>query len=288
MNTSVHAKIKIYSYSLIGLSLILILLRILSLRFAFDVNIGYFSVNSPLPTIADAILLLSTLWAVSLFIFIPRGSFVLPAQSSSTLVQFCSALCGFIFLFVGGSAVMTYLRGTTMLSDFNRRDSILFYLFCLSCLLSAIYFFTALSSACRTAGWRIILGFFPIIWAIISLARAYFNFYIAMNDPNKVAMHLGLMAAMLFFLQELRTLLGRPQPRLMLFFSLIALLFTGVGGVAASIAPVADQVLFTDYYLDLLLIAVFWLYILLRHIDLLRSLSQPAPQPKSDESEIAE
>ena len=106
-----------------------------------------------------------------------------------------------------------------------------------------------------------------------------------MNDPNKVSLHLALMAVMLFLLQELRILLGRPQPRASVFFSLTALLFIGVGGVAASIAPIAGHPLFNDYYFELLLIAVLWLYILLRQLSLITSLSSPSLKANSDESE---
>lgn len=287
MNDSVRAKLKIYSYSIIVLSVIVIILRILCLKFAFDTDVRYFSENSPLPIISNAILCLSLIWAASLLIFIPRGTVSIPAPMHSASAQFAAALCGFVFLFIGISSTMTYLQdGIILFSRSNavRRDLILYLLSCFSSFLAAAYFFTALSSQHRCAGWRVILGFFPILWSLLLLARSYFDFYVAMNDPNKVAMQLALMAGMLFLLQELRLLLGRPQPRLTLFFTFASLLLTGVGGVAISVAPIADYPLSNNYYIDILAIAVLWLYILIRHLDLLSSLSRPAPQ-NTDESE---
>lgn len=64
----------------------------------------------------------------------------------------------------------------------------------------------------------------------MALATIYFDFSHAMNDPNKVILQLALMAVMVFFLQELRLLLGRAQPRTGLFFSYIGMLLCGVGG----------------------------------------------------------
>ena len=100
----IQVKLKVYAYSIAALSVISLVLRAICLLFAFDENLHYFSYTSPLPAIANAILVLSLVWAASSFVFIPRGTLrpVLPELSTPSV--FACALCGFIFLFFGGQA----------------------------------------------------------------------------------------------------------------------------------------------------------------------------------------
>lgn len=265
----IHAKLKIYTYSITALSAICILLRVLCLLFAFDADVSYFSLSSPLPDVANAVLILSMLWSVSTLIFIPRQSMkrLMPAYSTASI--FASALCGFLFLYAAVQSVLALLDDSLLLSPNYRRDVIILLISTCSALLSAIYFFTALrSSTLRTVG-RIALDFFPVIWAVMALATIYFDFSHAMNDPNKVILQLALMAVMVFFLQELRLLLGRAQPRTGLFFSYIGMLLCGVGGVAGMLTMGKIEAL-GDYATILIVVSALWLYILFRTYDTLK------------------
>lgn len=287
----IHAKLKIYTYSITALSAVCILLRVLCLLFAFDASAGYFSLSSPLPGIADAVLILAILWAASALIFIPRKSmkYLMPAYSTASV--FASALCGFLFIYIAAQSGLSMLDDRILLSETYKRDVIVLMISAISALLSAIYFFTALRPGALRTNGRVILGFFPVIWAVMSLATIYFDFTHAMNDPNKVMLQLALMAVMIFFLHELRLLLGRTQPRVGLVFTYVGLLLCGVGGVAGMLTMNQVEAL-SDYASILITVSALWLYMLFRAYDTLKMQFAPydaaetaweTPQEQNDE-----
>ena len=283
----IHAKLKIYTYSLTGLSVISLLLRLLCYLFTFDTELHYFTTTSPLPAIADAILMLSLLWAATAFLFIPRATMRRTFPANSTATTFACSLCGFIFLFLSIRGIVAYLNGDFMAGylSISRRDHIIHLLSLPSALLSAAYFFTALLNAARRAAWHIFLGFFPIIWAVLALAQVYFDFYHPMNEPTKVSVMLALIAVMLAFLQELRMHLGSPQPRAALVTHLLVLLLCGIGGVAGAIASPFVSPL-SDYTDTFLLLSALWLYFLTRTFALLRDqLTPPIESASTNEAE---
>ncbi len=284
----IHAKLKIYTYSLTALSVVSLILRLLCYLFTFDETLHYFSAASPLPTIADAVLILSLLWAATAFIFIPRDTMRPGLPAASTAAVFGASLCGFIFLFFSGRALIAYLTVGFSPAGIEtyRRDLILHLFIIGSGILSAAYFFTGLASSCRRAGWRILLGFFPVIWSILTMAQVYFDFTHPMNEPTKVTVMLALIAATLALLQELRMLLDRHQPRLALVSHLFALLLCGVGGISCMIASVRLPAL-SDYVETFIVLAAFWLYFLARTFDIIREQLSPAPAEPTDESETA-
>lgn len=289
----IQVKLKVYAYSIAALSVISLVLRAICLLFAFDENLHYFSYTSPLPAIANAILVLSLVWAASSFVFIPRGTLrpVLPELSTPSV--FACALCGFIFLFFGGQDLFNFLRsgyfpGTSSMN--LNRDLVLHIISMASGLLGSVYFFTALKPVLVRKGWRIFLGFFPVIWAVIKLAQCYFDFTHPMNEPVKVSVLLALIATMLALLQELRMLLDRHQPAIAFFFGQAAVLLCGVGGISGLIAY-AKQPVMADYGTLFITLSALWLYFLFGAFAYVRAqLNSPAEAsaPSETESERTE
>ena len=279
----IHAKLKIYTYSLTGLSVISIILRLLCYLLTFDADLHYFSAASPLPTITDAILILTILWAATAFFFVPKDTMQNTYPGTSTPAVFAGSLCGFIFLFFAVRGIIAYLNGDFMAGylSISRRDLIIHLLTLGSALLSSAYFFTGLSAACCRKTWRVLLGFFPPIWAVTTLAKVYFDFYHPMNEPTKVTVMIALISAMLALLQELRMLLDRHQPRAAFVSYLIALLLCGIGGTIAS----AFIPTLADYTQTFTLISALWLYFFARTYALLRDQLTPIPAETTDEDE---
>ncbi len=283
----ISAKLKIYTYSSTVLALICILLRLLCLLFTYDTELHYFSYSSALSPIANGILICSLLWAVSSFLFIPRGTLRRSPAAYSIPSVFASALCGFFFIYYGIITALPLLNHSFVPVTFDtyRRDTIVAAIIAISAFLSAIYFFGAFFSTQLTSAWRVFGGFFPVIWAIVSLAQVYFDFTHAMNEPIKVSLQLAMIAAALFFLQEVRILLGRAQPRAAWFSGATALLFCGIGGVSCVAALAAAPLAVADHIRLCVITAAIWLYILFRHYDMLRTQLTPAVPDRSEEEE---
>lgn len=265
---AIHAKLKIYAYSLFTLSGIAVVLRVCALLLAYETDSGYFSVSTPLPAISNALLILSLLWALSMLIFIPRDTLAATSPEFSGFSVFASALCGFCFVFYAAYSFIGAYRGTvTFHPDTFQRDKILHYLICATAFLAGLYLLAALKPSLRTNRARILLGFFLPVWALLALARCYFDLYHAMNDPIKIMLQMALIGIMLFFLHELRFLLGQAQPRFSLVCSFTALLLCGVGGTACLISIPQLSAALSDYAFEIMLLTALWLYILFRNID---------------------
>ena len=267
-----------------------------ALLFAFEPDIGYFSLTSPLPSIANAILLLSILWGASALIFIPRDKLSVSLPEFSTAAVFVSALCGFLFILFALLAFYAALRGNVFFpGETYFRDLFIHYAISTSAFLSGLYFVTACKSTLIHAPWRTCLSFFPTIWALLTLAQCYFDLTHAMNNPIKIMLHLALMGIMLFFLQESRFLLGRAQPRLSLFCTYAALLLCGSGGLSSIFAFAKSSATLEDYFFPMLALSVIWFYMLIRLINTLsenlrsdkKSISDQSAQSIHDEGESA-
>ena len=267
---AIHAKLKIYAYSLFALTGIAVILRVCALLLAYETDSGYFAPSTPIPTMGNALLILSLLWAFSMLIFMPRDllSDTLPAFSGAS--AFASALCGFCLIFYAGFSFLGAYRGTvTFAGETFMRDKILHYLICAAALLAGLYFLAALKPSFRADKKRILLGFFVPLWALLVLARCYFDLARAMNNPIKIMLQMALIGIMLYMLQELRVLMGQAQPRLGAVCAFTALLLAGVGGVAGLISLPKLSAALDGYAFELMLLSVLWLYILFRTIDTL-------------------
>ena len=64
-----------------------------------------------------------------------------------------------------------------------------------------------------------LLGFCAVIACILLNTYLYFDMSVPMNAPLKTALQTGLLCAMLYYVAELRYLLGIPQPRVMRMLS---------------------------------------------------------------------
>ena len=214
-------KIKVYIYSSLFLTLICSLLFCVSYLFFFDPEIGYFSIYAPLPVISGALTVASLAFILTAFITIPKGAITaapVPYGSASKLAASALAV-GFL-----GYPAFRLLasRGETVVSP-------LLTLFCLVLgALSALYFLLVALRTKKAGSGRVLAGFIPIFWAVVSMSEAYTNKLVAMNNPVKISFMMATLVVMLFMLYELRYLLERGFPRAFLVFTLAAILVLAV------------------------------------------------------------
>lgn len=71
----------------------------------------------------------------------------------------------------------------------------------------------------------IVFSIAPVAWGILGVGYTYFSLLTTMNDATKLALQLGLVAAVLATTSEARALLGRYAPRSGLLFYSLAVFF---------------------------------------------------------------
>ena len=176
--------------------------QFLSALLSFDPNANYFLGGAILPIFAIVFALLGVGSAVA-FAFLDKEE-----RPRASRFAFLPPAIFFCALF---PAVLSFANGSSPIADrLAVVSAILLLLSALYCLLSIFL------NDQKHRGILALLGFSPVL-ALASLALFfYFDKSIEMNSPLKVSLQAGLLFGMFLFLCELRRLLGRPLPKLLL------------------------------------------------------------------------
>ncbi len=205
----------------------------------YDFTLGLYKSGSSLPTVLAALLVAAT--AVLLTLILTgrkyKMSDALPPVGRG--LTFISALTGFAMI---GTVVMQLMLGLKYKMMFEGWKSALAtgLEVCLLAfaLPSALYFIVMALRRDPYQRSTAALGFFPVLWAAAHLMCVYFDASTTFNNPLRILEQAALIAVMLFFLMELRYLIGRAKPLLYLAFGMITLLL-----IAASSLPTFIMIL---------------------------------------------
>lgn len=228
-------KLKIYIYSAFVLIGITVIIATLALLLAYDKPSNYFETSLPFSLMKSFVLVSSVFFATALFT-LPKGE--LNGASPLTLpVSIASGLTATVFAVTGAYSIIDVLL--------KNRSGSAFSIVCgaLS-LLAAVYF--AINLLTTDVGEKrekhALVGFTVPLSALMYVAVTYFDTTISMNAPAKLIFHLCLIFFMLWFLQELRAMIGKAAPRLYFSFGLIAMLFSALSSFPWLIAFIAGKV----------------------------------------------
>lgn len=219
-------------WGVVVLTVIVAVCGTVALWTAFDPEIGYVNA-SPMTVICSIAAALAAAAAIIVPLFIPKG--VLPSAhatgslpsnvlfGSLPVIALCA--CAVFTLFTAGKALST--------------PSILGFVTALG---AATYFLASIFPSAADRTWLLpSLGILPILWALLSIARAYTDHLVAMNSPIKLAVQFGCIGLALMMTAEIRFHLNKALPRLAFsLYGLAVLLCLGTGiplTLAVSVQP---------------------------------------------------
>ena len=268
-------KIQILQYASLGLAALALLLQVLAVLRQFDGGTNYFKIGASLPTLAViAALLSAAVGTVSALLtkVDPATASIFPKEG----------LMPSVILAVGfGIAIMLFAL--------SLREPISGVAL-LAIVCSAIAAFYAIATgfpAFRAQASLITaLGFSAPIACILFNGYYYFDTSVEMNSPIKTTVQVGLICAMLYFVSELRFLMGTPMSRL---FLTLAGWTRSLGALSALAVPVAyltgkcDRL---DYVAGAILTFCVMLTANLRILALLQSANAPAITPENENADV--
>ncbi|MHB1154752.1 MAG: hypothetical protein ACYCWE_19155 [Eubacteriales bacterium] len=146
----------------------------------------------------------------------PPDRFVVFAAILSGFQLLASVLFNLYYYMTGMYTGMTSLRTAVLITAIP----------------AAVYFIITAMSRNPKKTVLILCGFFTIIWAALYLMCIYFDMSSPLNSPIRVLNQLSLITIMLYFIFEIRYLLGKPRPRFYLPASLLAMLFISLSSVS--------------------------------------------------------
>ena len=243
----------------------LLLLETLALFNSYDYSANYFN-SSLVVSFVKALTAVSAVAFLSSVIFIPKGE--LNGTSPMTLAALIpSALIGAIFAVVGVIFILGGAKVKAITSLFTGLDNTYNGVLVAGGVLlivSSIYFFlNFFSEKNGTKLPQTVLGFVIPIAVTLVVIAGHFDTSVSMNADAKIMFQIAAVFFMLWFLTELRTLVGKPAPRAYFALGLISSLLSAAASIPfiiAFCAGIMKKPVFPTYIIDTVLALAMFVY----------------------------
>ena len=244
-------KLKLFFYASLSLSFICAILRTISIFTAFDTKVDYFFTDALLPRIHLALMFVSVLFFILVFLLIPKNALPVFCPFGSSMDSFSSASCGFVYMI---STAMLYI---TM----RHNMSILSYAIIISGIAAAIFFvIDAFTSPSSLITLKILLSMCVAANILLLIVREYINYYLAINAPNKLLFFLSFAAFAVFIIQSIKFKVDAASPRFFVCSALISGLLcsaSAIPGMICHYGKILNDSTFLIYYFINLVFALY-------------------------------
>jgi len=225
------------------LTVIITVLRTVSILTVYEKDIGYYARGAIIPKIQLALIIVSSIMTLSVLFFKKRGELPADKPALSSLTTFASFLCGTLHI---SSAVMIllYQRGAT--------DTVTVVILVGFISAAVFFFYDSLCPSERKSPYSILLAIVAVLGLVAVIVKTHLDYTVTLNNPNKTMLFLTLGALCYYTVQELRFILGISQPRIYLFSaSLSFMLCVGlsVPGIIGHYANKLSGGAFLIYYI---------------------------------------
>ena len=224
-------------------SLLSVGIRVLLTINCLDAHYGVYRADEILPTIYHVALFIIIILAIAAALLISKRLDQPIKPSVGDFTIFASCISAFM------------LAASTLLSLYyilirHRTASIYDWLMIIASIPAIIFFLATIKTKLNSPAAQIFMSFFPVAWCAVLLIRVYFDTSLLITNPHKTLHQLALLAAMVYFLNESRFLLGRTNNRLFLASSAIAPLLLLSSSLPALILPERLLIGSSDSYID--------------------------------------
>lgn len=291
----VATKLKSYLFAAIILICALLILETIALFASYDYSTNYFK-PSLVVAIAKALTAVSVVAFLSSMIFIPKGE--LNGTSPLTIAALIpSAVIGAVFAAVGVFFLLGGAKVGTVISLFPGLDKTYPGVLIAGGLLliaAAVYFFlNFISEKNGVQTPQTILGFIVPLSVTLVIIAGHFDLSVSMNADAKIMFQIAAVFFMFWFLTELRTLVGKPAPRLYFALGLISSLLSASASIPFIIAFCAGVIkapVFPTYIIYTVLALAMFAYTLTRTIVFVSAraaferIAPPEVEPETDDN----
>ena len=256
----ISGNLRVTLLSVIILTVICVTLLTISLFVSYNEEISYFN-NSLIYSISKALLAITVIWIIVRAFLLPKNELsgdsptTLPISIVSSLPAI--ALCTFSVLVFSGSLKIA------------SKSKLLFAVCATVAAISSIYFIFNCIFADSKNSTKVFLGYTVPFTDILLIAITYFDMTVSMNAHAKIFLNFALIAFALWSLIELRTMTGKPLPRLYFALGLIATALTASASVPWIIAMLAGKLgkpIYPSYIIFNIIIFALFVYVLTRMI----------------------
>lgn len=292
----ISGKLKIFLYSGFALTAIAILLFSFALLVSYDSVVNYFNPSIFL-SIGVALVVISILFFLTVFFLVPKGELdgasplTIPVLIPSIISAAAFLICGIVMMMCGfgvADACKTF-------TCFAQTNTVLPFAGIFSIIASFYFIFNCFVKDDTMTKPHTLLGYIVPLATVMIIAASYFDITVSMNAPAKQLFHLTLIAFMVWFIYEIRNIIGVPCPRCYLAFGLCAVMISGCASVPWLVAYAFGKLtvpLYPTYLLyNMIALAIFAysavrLTVFVCARDLLERISDQTPVETAEEEEV--
>ena len=167
-----------------------------------------------------------------------------------------------------------------------RIQGILIIIGIVSSALSAVYFVLRLGEKRSSDEWHVLFGFAPGLRCVAGLS-IYFDMTVEMNSPNKLMLQAALISIMIYFLFELRMLLGfkKARPRAYAATGLLATTLTASASVSVIAGYFSGQVANAAFFTEAFFCFNMMVYMMVRTVSFITAAAPAAVQDTANTAE---
>ncbi len=242
---------KIYALITFLLAIVAIVIRALCLEFYYDDEIGYFQ-DALLPKILTVLCVVGAVFFLSSCFLIKKDTVCSDGKEDNVILKIASCLCIIACIaYFSISVFSTSLVASGFVFDLLSK---------LSVLMAVAYFAINLFTSDGARITQTVLGFGLIYFSIYVIAITYFDIYVQLNSPDKIMIHLALIAAMLFFVGEFRCFVGIQKRKFYLFDTSLSVFFTGIASIPSLIKGLSGGIEAYKYFAYDIVVLSFFMY----------------------------
>ena len=232
--------LRIFAICAAGVAVLSAVLRLISILFFYDADIGYYKSGAVLPIIAQALPALATIAAV-VFTAVPKLS-VKPLTPENTFTARSLA----IFPAAGFSAyaVLYLLNLAQYLGSLDVIvPKAVFWniLFAVAFVCAAVFFWLTFLGKSLNSSLFVGLGVGAVVSFVAFLATSYFDTLVQMNSPNKTVFHFAILGTMLLTVNEMRIGIPQKKPSFHLFSAAVAAIYATTSSLPSIICSIAGK-----------------------------------------------
>lgn len=229
----------------VGVSLLAAVLQLVAILVSFEYATNYFSVGALLPAIAAIAAVIGGIVGIVAACLMPKEGFTASPFPKFDFFTFPAA-----FLFLAFGVTLLFSNDATESARALRAPTIV------ACLLAAFYCTLSALPTIRKSHKSLtaLVGFAAPIACALTNAYYYFDLSVEMNAPLKYCVQVPLLFAMLYFLGEIRYLIGEPKPRFFLALSACTLASAALCAFAFPAAFLQGAITRFDYVMGALLV----------------------------------
>ncbi len=251
-----------------------VILQVAAVLLAYGDNGHYFQRNNPLPWLAGIFSILGALIG-TVSAFLVDAQQVQPSPFPSKRVP--------------GPALFGFLAAVLLLCSYGLDHAFTGLGVAAACFLLCATAYSALINLEKMRNEHsvllVLLGFGTILGCVLLVSYYYFDASIEMNAPFKTTVQLGLLAVTVYYTAELRYLLGKARPRLLLILASWVFSFGALSAVSIPAAFLSDKLDRLDYLAGALPVLCVMLVALNRMRKLLQNPAAVEPAPQATDKE---